>query len=143
MTHSYLTSARAIAAALAVFALGACHDDDSTAPETRVLTTVTVLMTDSSLELGQTVTATAAGFDQKGEPIAIGTVTWASDTQTIAAVMQTTGFIFAVSEGTTRITATADGKVGERTVTVTKSPGIRINEIQPGGEQPTGWLEFF
>ena len=146
MTHSYrayLTSARAIAAALAVLALSACSDDDTTAPETRVLTSVRVSLPGAALELGQTTGATATGFDQKGDTIALGTVTWASDTPTIAAIVPTTGFVFAVSEGTTRITATIDGKVGERTVSVTKSPGIRINEIQPRGDQPTGWLEFF
>ena len=140
---AYLTSARTMAAALAISMLAACSDDDSTAPPARVLTTVTVSVPGTSIEVGQMIGATATGFDQEGAQIPIGAVTWTSDTPTIAAVVQTTGFIFGVAEGTTRITASVDGKVGERTVTVAKAPAIRINEIQPRAEQPTGWLELF
>jgi hypothetical protein len=133
-----------VSAALLLVALAACSDDDSIAPPAaRVLTTVTVSVPGASIEVGQMAGATAAGFDQKGEPIAIGPVTWTSETPTIAAVVQTTGFIFGIAEGTTRITAMVDGKVGERTVTVAKAASIRINEIQPRADQPTGWLEFF
>ena len=88
-------------------------------------------------------TAAASGIDQDGAPIATGAVTWSSESSAIAGINPTTGFIFAISPGTTRITAMVDGKVGERTVTVARAPAIRINEVQPRADQPTGWIEFF
>jgi len=75
--------------------------------------------------------------------MAIPPVTWASESQTVAGINPTSGAIFAIAPGTTRITATVDGKVGERTVSVARAPAIRINEIQSRGDAPTGWIEFF
>ena len=139
MTRSaYLT----IASALTILALSACDDDDAAGPEARVLTTVTVTVPASTIEVGEITGATASGFDQNGEPITTGPITWSSDQQTVAGVNPATGFILAVAEGTTRITATAGGKVGERPITVQKAAAVRINEIQPRAETPNGWLEL-
>lgn len=135
---AYLT----MTSALTILALSACSDDDAAGPETRVLTTVTVTTAASTLEVGQIAGATASGFDQKGEPIATGPVAWSSDQQTVVAVNPTTGFMLAVAEGTTRITATAGTKVGERAITVKKAAAVRINEIQPTADTPNGWLEL-
>jgi hypothetical protein len=135
---AYLT----ITSALTILALSACNDDGAAGPATRVLTTVTVTVPTSTFEVGEIGGATASGFDQNGEPIATGPVTWDSDQQTIAAVNPVTGFILGIAEGTTRITATAGGKIGERPITVKKAAAVRINEIQPRAETPNGWLEL-
>jgi len=132
-----------LALLLTLAAVAACDDDSPAAPAPRVLTAVNVSVATPTLEVGQMTTAAASGTDQDGAPIATGAVTWSSETSTVAGVNPTTGFIFAISPGTTRITATVEGKVGERTVTVAQAPAIRINEIQPRADQPTGWIEFF
>jgi hypothetical protein len=133
----------ALALLLTLAAVAACNDDSPAAPASRVLTSVNVSVAAASIEVGQATTATAVGFDQDGAPIAIPPVTWASESQTTAGINPTTGMIFAIAPGTTRITATVDGKVGERTISVARAPAIRINEIQPRGDAPTGWIEFF
>ena len=132
-----------LALLLTLTAVVACDDDSPAAPAPRVLTTVNVSIATPTLEVGQMTTATASALDQDGAPIATGAVSWSSETPTVAGVNQTTGFLFAVAPGTTRITATVDGKVGERPVTVAQAPPIRISEIQPRADQPTGWIEFF
>ena len=129
-------------ALLLTLASVACNDDSPAAPA-RILTSVNVSVAAASIEVGQATNATAAGFDQDGAPMAIPPVTWASESQTVAGINPTSGAIFAIAPGTTRITATVDGKVGERTLSVARAPAIRINEIQSRGDAPTGWIEFF
>ena len=133
---------RALALLLTLAGVAACNDDSPAAPGPHVLTSVNVSVAAASMEVGQTTTATAVGLDQDGAPIDIPPVTWASEISTVAGINPTTGAIFAIAPGTTRITATVDGKVGERTVSVARAPAIRINEIQPRGDAATGWVEF-
>ena len=143
MTRSHgLTWQRPFLFGFTLFAAAACGGD-ATQPAPRVLTTVNVSVGSVLIEIGQMTVAAASGFDQDGTPIATGAVTWVSDAPSIAAVNPTTGLIFAIAPGTTRITATVDGKSGERTITVTKAPAIRINEVQPKGDTPAGWIEFY
>jgi hypothetical protein len=133
----------ALALLLTLAGVAACNDDSPAAPTPRILTSVNVSVAAASIEVGQSTTATAVGLDQDGAPVAIPPVTWASEIPTVAGINPTTGAIFAIAPGTTRITATVDGKVGERTVSVARAPAIRINEIQPRGDAATGWIEFF
>jgi len=44
--------------------------------------------------------------------------------------------------GTTEITATVDGKSGQRTITVATAPSVRVNEVQPRDASNTGWVEL-
>ena len=55
-------------------------------------------------------------------------ITWSSSKSSVASV-SSSGLVTAVSEGTTKITATADGKKGECTVTVVKK-AIAVSEIK-------------
>jgi hypothetical protein len=137
----YLT--RAAVLSLAAFGLAGCSDDNDPAEPRRVLTTVNVSVGSSAIEVGELTGANASGLDQDGAPIGVGPVTWASDAPTIAAVNPSTGVVFAIAPGATRITATVDGKVGERAITVSNAPGIRINEIQPSADTPVGWIELY
>ena len=132
-----------LALLLTLTAVAACDDDSPAAPAPRVLTTVSVSVETPALEVGQATTATASALDQDGAPIATGAVSWSSETPGVAGVNQSTGFLFAIAPGTPRVTATIDGKVGERTVTVAQAPAIRINEVQPRADQSTGGIEFF
>ena len=106
------------------------------------LTTVTLSLAANPIEWEQQTVATAAAFDQCGEPIATGPASYASSDPVIAAVNPTTGGIFAVSPGATTITATIEGKTAAQILTVFKAP-IRINEIQSNGNDPGGWVELF
>ena len=133
----------ALALLLTLAGVAACNDDSPAAPAPRVLTSVNVSVAAASIEVGQMTSATAVGLDQDGAPIAIPPVTWASESPTVAGINPATGAIFAIAPGTTRITATVNGKVGERTVSVTRAPAIRINEIQSRRDAATGWIEFF
>ena len=129
--------------ALATVVAGCSDGDDPGAPPPRALTTVAIALPIASLEVGQPFTAIAIGFDQDGEPIDAGAAVWASDQPTIVAVNPTTGVLFGVARGSARVTATIDGKVGERMVTVVTAPPISINEVQPSADSPNGWIEFF
>ena len=145
MTHiRRLTSPRPLVLAIAIAGVAGCSDDDSpVAPPRPVLTAISVSLPKPSIELGEMVTAIAVGLDQTGTPLTISPVEWMSEKPEVAAVQPSTGLIFALGEGTTKLTATFEGKIGERTITVTKSPGIRINEVQPRADTPNGWIEFF
>ena len=127
-----------------VVGLGACSDDDApAAPSPRVLTTISISLPVDAIEVGQSITAIAVGLDQDGAPLTIGPVTWGSDKPDIAAVQTSSGSVFGLKEGTTTITASFDGKTGERTFAVARSPRIEINEVQPAANSRDGWIEFF
>ncbi len=91
-----------------------------TAP-TLVLTTITVSLSSASLQVGQAATVTAAGFDQNGSPIAVGTVTWTSSNTSVATVTSA-GAVAALAAGQSTITASTGGKSGQATLSVTAAP---------------------
>ena len=138
----YSTGAPALLLPMLAALIGCKNDDSYPVTPPRVLTGISVSVPTTSLELGQTITATAMGFDQNGAPIDVDTVAWSAVDPSIAAV-DLRGTVFAVSLGTTEITATVDGKVGRQIITVTPSPAIRINEIFPHDPTIAGWAELF
>ena len=62
-------------------------------------------------------------------------ITWSSSKSSVASV-SSSGLVTAVSEGTTKITATADGKKGECTVTVFKG-FVAVSEVKLGKTEVT------
>ena len=121
--------------------LGACGGGyDGTQPQ-RALTTVTVSAL-PAVEVGQFDTARVVALDQYGMPIATGPVSWSSSKPTVVGIGPASGILLALSPGTAQISATLDGKVAQRTVTVFTSP-IRVNEIRANGNAPGGWVELF
>jgi hypothetical protein len=126
----------------ACMALTACDNDELTAAR-RALATVTVSLETTSIEVGQTVSAEAAAFDQQGAPIAVKVARWTSVQSAVADVNEATGLVRAVAPGSTRIVASVGGVSGERSITVVEPPTIRINEVAPRGTVTTGWLELF
>jgi hypothetical protein len=127
-----------------VVGLGACSDDDGPgAPSRRVLTRVSISVPADAIEVGQSITAIAVGLDQNGSPLATGPVRWTSDKPEVAPVQPSSGSIFGISEGTATITASVDGKTGERTIAVARSARIEINEVQPAANTRDGWIELF
>jgi hypothetical protein len=127
---------------LALLGIVACNEDDGPIAPTPVLTNISISVGAGTLEVGEMTSATAVGLDQNGEPMTTAAASWVSDEPSIAAIQPASGLILAIAPGTTRIRATIDGRVGERMLTVQIAPAVRINEIQPRGDDPTGWLEF-
>lgn len=131
---------RVIASAFALAATVACSADYSTNPRRDVATIdVTIPL---ELEINQPATATAVERDQYGTPINGPAVTWSSSFRAVADVQPMTGEIFALRGGTTVITATVGSHVGQKTLTVSPPP-ILINEVNPNGDLPGGWVELF
>src|SRR5262245_52098011 len=127
---------------LALLGTAACSDDNEPTAPTPVLTNVSITIPVNTLEVGEMSSAVAVGLDQNGQPMETPAASWQSDEPTIAAIQPSSGLILAIAPGTTRIRAMIDGRVGERVLTVRTAFAVRINEIQPRGDDPTGWLEF-
>lgn len=89
--------------------------DGTTAPPT--LTTLAVSFPVASIAVGQSATATAAGQDQFGAPIATGVVSWSTESSVIASV-NASGLVAGVSPGQTHVIAMAGGKQAQASVTV-------------------------
>jgi hypothetical protein len=83
-----------------------------------VLATVTVSLSSSTVVVGQTVSATAAGIDQNGAPIGVGVVTWSSGSAAVASVTSS-GVVTGVGVGQSAIVASAGGRSGQQLITVT------------------------
>ncbi|MEO8000101.1 MAG: hypothetical protein ABI852_21805, partial [Gemmatimonadaceae bacterium] len=73
---------------LAVFAvLTACGGSDGgTGPAAPVLATIQVTLSSPTARVGETITATAAGFDATGSAMPTGGVSWGSSSNGIATV---------------------------------------------------------
>jgi uncharacterized protein YjdB len=86
---------------------------------------VTISMPSAELEIGRTLelsaTVTPTGATNKD-------ITWSSSNSSVASV-SAAGLVTALSEGTTTITASADGKKGECKVSVVKVP-IAVTEVK-------------
>ena len=101
---------------------GGGKDSTVTAPAP-VLTTLTVALGSSTLQVSQSTQATASGLDQNNRAIGVGAVTWSSSTPSVAAI-STSGAISALAPGQTTITGTSQGRQGSATLTVQLAPAI-------------------
>ena len=97
-------------------------------PKPAVLTTLAVTLSASTLQVGQSATATATGVDQNGTAIATGTVSWSSSNPSVANV-SASGTVTALSPGTTTIIGTAQGVTGQSQLTVTSPPPAGANNL--------------
>jgi hypothetical protein len=148
MTRVFSTVRHSIARgafALAVLSLSisaSCSDAEKLSSPVPALTTVDVTLESSSIEVGQTISASAVALDQYAAPISATSVIYYSNNPRVAIVSPTTGKIFAVAPGTAQIIATIDGRSGQRTIIVSNAPGIKINEVKSNGDAPGGWVEL-
>ena len=92
---------------------------------TPVLTVVNIVITPEILIAGETAQASAAGLDQNGVGIGIGTPVWSSTAPAIATISES-GVINAVAVGQVTLIATVGGKQGQRIVTVIPPPIAQI-----------------
>ena len=106
---------------------GAGSDSGPTGPATQtpVLTVVSVSLPSDTIEVGASVTATAIGLDQNGRAIDTQTPTWSTTSSAIATVDQT-GVVTAIAPGRATLVASANGKRGERVLTVIEPAVNRI-----------------
>jgi hypothetical protein len=95
--------------------LAACGGGDSGTGPSSDITSVTLSPNSHSLLLGESRQLVAR--DQAGRELAVSRVTWTTSASGIATVSPA-GVLAAVGEGAATITATADGKSGTATVTV-------------------------
>ena len=107
-----------------------------------VLTSITLSLAETVVEVGQSLVATASARDQFDQPFDAGPVTFASSAPEVAGINSVDGRILAISAGTTTITARAGGKSASRTLTVSFPP-LFINEVEPLGASDAGWVELF
>jgi hypothetical protein len=109
---------------------GGSSDSGPTGNTTPVLTTISVTLSPSSVAVGQTATASAAGLDQNGNAIAVGSVVWSTGSSSIASITAT-GAITGVAPGQALILAAAGGRSGQQTITVTPVPVATV-AVTPG-----------
>lgn len=117
---------------LTIGALACGKGDGAKAPTapTPALTIVTVSISTTTLQVGQTVNASAAGRDQSGAPMALGEVVWSTTAGSIATV-NATGTVTGVAPGLVSITATSGGRTGQARLTVVQIP-VAMVSVTPG-----------
>lgn len=107
---------------------GKCDTCDDTMSVKISVASVELSQTEITLEVDGTATLTAAVTPDNATN---KTVTWESDKESIATVDKN-GKVTAIAQGTAKITATADGKSANCTVTVTAKPvpvtGIELDK---------------
>lgn len=105
-----------------------CGGDTGPTAPVMVLTTITVLLSATTVHVGQAATAIAAGVDQNGGVIATGAVSWTSSSPTVATV-SANGALNAVAAGQTTITAAAGNASGKATLTVIPVPVASVTAL--------------
>lgn len=122
--------------------LAGCGSDPPVAVTKSVVTsTVRLTLADNPVEVRQETFARAEAIDEFGQPFPSGAPEFLSASETIATIHPTSGRILPIAPGTTEIIATIDGTSARQTITVFTSP-VRINEVEPDGDGPGGWVEF-
>jgi hypothetical protein len=127
---------RATAGAVLLVDCGGGSPKEPTTPvvSAPVLTTVTVALSATTVQIGQSDTARADGFDQRGDPLSVvGAAVWRTSSSAIATV-SASGVITGVALGEATITATVGGKEGEATVVVVPVA------VQTVLVSPPGWI---
>jgi uncharacterized protein YjdB len=103
---------------LLALSITACTEEAViTAPVTPAVTTVSLNVTATQLEIGRTVTITPTVKDQRDSVMRDQTVVWTSNNTSVATVVN--GLVTGVSKGQATITATAGGKFATATIFVT------------------------
>lgn len=111
--------------------LFACTQKEPEVQEVRV-ESVTLSQSSAEIEIGKTIQLNATVSPSTATR---KDITWSSSQSSVASV-SSSGLVTAVSEGTTKITATADGKKGECTVTVFKG-FVAVSEVKLGKTEVT------
>jgi alpha-tubulin suppressor-like RCC1 family protein len=103
---------------LIVIGLAACGSDKTVAPPPTVVTVVVTPGADTLWTIGRTRQFTAQARDASGTPVSGVTITWQSSNPGVATVDAATGFVTAVGNGLSVISAHASGIVGQANLAV-------------------------
>ena len=107
----------AMAAALLALSVSCGGDDGMTPPPPRVVTSIDVSPSASSLLIGDTLTLTATVRDQSGAAMSGVVVAWSTANAGVATV-SAAGKVTAIATGSVTISASAEGKTGTSTLTI-------------------------
>ncbi|WP_310572448.1 Ig-like domain-containing protein [Gemmatimonas sp.] len=107
-------------------ACGGGGTDGPVAPPAPVLSTVSVSISPSTIQLGQSASATAELRTSAGAVLTDRAVSWSSATPSVASV-DANGVITSVAVGTSTISATSEGKTGAATITVISIPVASVS----------------
>jgi uncharacterized protein YjdB len=101
------------------------------------VSSVTVTLGSSSVNIGQTTLASAVAKDASGNVLAGRTITWSSSNPAVATVNASSGLVTAVMVGMASITAASEGKTGFATVTAANtSADVVVSVRTPSPGQP-------
>lgn len=98
------------------------------APNTPTLASISVAIPSATLQVGQSITATASGVDQNGAPFTLSAITWSATTPV---TVDQTGKITAVSPGSATVTATVGAISGQTAVAVSALPATALAFATP------------
>jgi len=84
-----------------------------------------------TLDVGESVTATAIGLTSTGESVSLGPVTWTSSAPEVASVSGS-GVVSAVGPGAASIGAAANGKTGSASIVVNATRVASVTLTPPG-----------
>ena len=105
------------------------------APPTPTVASVSVALTRTVVNSGETAEATATARDAMGSVVAGQPVTWTSSNPRVATVSGS-GVVVGVSPGTASIAATVAGVAGEATLTVATTDPVGIVNTPPSPGHP-------
>ena len=114
---------------------GVLSCDDTTGPG--VIDAVSVIAPRTTLLPGQTVQLAAQPLNETGGITTAREFTWTSSDEAVARV-STSGMVTAIAPGTTRVSATTEGRTGEVVITVEKVPVASVTIVAPGAPLPAG-----
>jgi hypothetical protein len=120
-----------------VAACGGGSDGGSGPPPILPVATVTVTLSGASVQVGQSVQATATLRDASGNTLTGRSVQWSSSNASIATVNAASGVVTGVAAGSVQITATSETRSGSADLSVTpdpsQNPQIAITSITANG----------
>lgn len=145
-TRSVVLNTRSVAALLAtvaIIAVVSCRVDDGvgdtgmpTAPSFArtggtTVQRVVVSPNSASLQVNGTAQLQASALDKRGNPVSGVTFSWNSSASTVATVSGT-GLVTGKTAGSATVTASASGKSGSSSITVSAPPGTDVTMIAAG-----------
>ena len=105
---------------------GAGTPGGTTAPSRPVLSRLEVRVSPNTLQVDETATANATGYDQNNQPIATGPLTWSVEPAALASI-DGNGVVAGLASGQVTVTASASGVRGIMSLTVLPVPVARVS----------------
>jgi uncharacterized protein YjdB len=97
-------------------------------PTPTPIATLSVSVSPSTVQVGQTAHAVATLKDSTGNPLSGRTVVWASSNASVATV-DATGLVTGVAAGSATISASSEGKSNASDLTVTAAPPVAVSTV--------------